>query len=88
MLGSIVHLARQCKFANCAHKTEPGCKILHALENGELPQSHWDNYQKLLKEGAFNARSAQGAYAQKQHMKTFSKAINRVQSKHRQDKGK
>lgn len=86
--NDIVHLARQCKFTNCAHQTEPGCKILQALENGELPQSHWDNYQKLLKEDAFNARSAQGAYAQKQHMKTFSKAINRVQSKHRQDKGK
>lgn len=86
--NDIVHLARQCKFTNCAHQTEPGCKILHALSSGELAQSHWDNYQKLLKEEAFNARSAQGAYAQKQHMKTFSKAINRVQSKHRQDKGK
>ncbi|WP_421856507.1 ribosome small subunit-dependent GTPase A [Marinomonas sp.] len=86
--NDIVHLARQCKFTNCAHQTEPGCKILQALGSGELAQSHWDNYQKLLKEDAFNARAAQGAYAQKQHMKTFSKAINRVQSKHRQDKGK
>ena len=86
--NDIVHLARQCKFTNCAHQTEPGCKILNALGDGELAQSHWDNYQKLLREDAFNARSAQGAYAQKQHMKTFSKTINRVQSKHRQDKGK
>jgi ribosome biogenesis GTPase / thiamine phosphate phosphatase len=84
----IVQLAQHCKFNNCSHQTEPGCKILNALGNGELAQSHWDNYQKLLKEDAFNARSAQGAYAQKQHMKTFSKAINRVQSKHRQDKGR
>ena len=86
--NDIVFLAKQCKFTNCAHQTEPGCKVLQALESGELTQSHWDNYQKLLKEDAFNARSAQGAYAQKQHMKSFSKAINRVQSKHRQDKGK
>ncbi|WP_417561082.1 ribosome small subunit-dependent GTPase A [Marinomonas sp.] len=86
--NDIVHLARQCKFTNCAHQTEPGCQILQALENGELPLSHWDNYQKLLKEDAFNARSAQGAYAQKQYMKSFSKAINKVQSKHRQNKGK
>uniref|UniRef100_A6W235 Small ribosomal subunit biogenesis GTPase RsgA n=1 Tax=Marinomonas sp. (strain MWYL1) TaxID=400668 RepID=A6W235_MARMS len=75
--NDIVHLARQCKFTNCAHQTEPGCQILQALENGELPLSHWDNYQKLLKEDAFNARSAQGAYAQKQYMKSFSKAINK-----------
>ena len=86
--NDIVHLARQCKFTNCAHQTEPGCQILQALENGELPLSHWDNYQKLLKEDAFNARSAQGAYAQKQYMKTFSKKILRTQSNNRLEKGK
>jgi ribosome biogenesis GTPase / thiamine phosphate phosphatase len=84
----IVQLAQHCKFNNCSHQTEPGCKILNALGNGELAQSHWDNYQKLLKEDAFNARSAQGAYAQKQHMKTFSKKILRTQSKNRLEKGK
>ena len=86
--NDIVHLARQCKFTNCAHQTEPGCKILQALGSGELAQSHWDNYQKLLKEDAFNARSAQGAYAQKQYMKTFSKKVLRIQSKNRLEKGK
>ncbi|UTV99007.1 ribosome small subunit-dependent GTPase A [Marinomonas rhizomae] len=84
----IVQLAQHCKFNNCCHQTEPGCEVLYALESGELPKSHWDNYQKLLKEDAFNARSAQGAYAQKQHMKTFSKKILRTQSKNRLEKGK
>ncbi|QUX97323.1 ribosome small subunit-dependent GTPase A [Marinomonas sp. CT5] len=86
--NDIVFLAKQCKFANCAHQTEPGCKVLQALESGELAQSHWDNYQKLLKEDAFNARSAQGVYAQKQHMKTFSKKVLRALSKNRLEKGK
>ncbi|WP_309247245.1 ribosome small subunit-dependent GTPase A [Shewanella sp. VB17] len=84
--NDIVELAKQCKFVNCIHQTEPDCKILQALESGGLPQSHWNNYQKLLKEDAFNARSAQNAYAQKQHMKAFSKKVHREQVKQRQGK--
>lgn len=83
----IVRLSQQCKFTNCAHQTEPGCQVLQALEQGTLSQSHWDNYQKLLKEDAFNARAAQGAHAQREHMKAFSKSIHREQMKLRQKKG-
>ncbi|AWX99615.1 ribosome small subunit-dependent GTPase A [Marinomonas primoryensis] len=83
----IIRLAQECKFTNCTHQTEPGCQVLQALEGGILPLYHWQNHQKLLKEDAFNARSAQGAYAQKQHQKTFSKKIFREQMKYRENKG-
>lgn len=86
--SDIMHLQQLCKFSNCSHQTEPGCRILNALDVGELSRAHWDNYQKLLRENAFNARAAQGAYAQKQHMKTFSKQIHRTQTKNRLKKGK
>ena len=36
-----------CKFKNCQHKTENGCAIKTALDNGELDQRRWENYQKL-----------------------------------------
>ena len=88
VFSDIVQLGLRCKFTDCTHQTEPGCQILRALEVGELSISHWENYQKLLKEDAFNERSAQGAYAQRQHMKSFSKQILRTQSKNREAKGK
>lgn len=83
----IVSLSQQCKFTNCTHQNEPGCRIKMALENNEITASHFDNYQKLLKEEAFNARAAQGAYAQKQHMKDFAKKVKEAVS-HKSKKGR
>jgi len=39
-----------CKFKNCQHKTENGCAIKTALDNGELDQRRWESYQKLQSE--------------------------------------
>jgi len=39
-----------CKFKNCQHKTENGCAIKTALDNGELDQRRWESYQKLQHE--------------------------------------
>jgi ribosome biogenesis GTPase len=39
-----------CKFKNCQHKTEMGCAIKTALDNGELDQRRWLSYQKLQTE--------------------------------------
>lgn len=71
----IVSLAQECKFTNCTHQNEPDCRVQLALQNNDISFSHFENYQKLLKEDAFNARVAQGAYAQREHMRTFAKKI-------------
>ncbi|MGL4663082.1 MAG: ribosome small subunit-dependent GTPase A [Culicoidibacterales bacterium] len=39
-----------CKFRGCLHDSEPGCMIKNAVENGEMPNWHYDEYIKLLKE--------------------------------------
>lgn len=44
----------QCKFSDCTHTNEPGCKILEAIENGELLQDRFDYYIKLQKEAKYN----------------------------------
>lgn len=49
----IEKLAKKCKFRNCSHKSEPGCKVKEALENGELSSDRWRNYLKLKKEVKF-----------------------------------
>ncbi|MEE9352033.1 MAG: ribosome small subunit-dependent GTPase A [Thiotrichaceae bacterium] len=37
-----------CKFNNCSHAHEPGCKVRQALADGELPASRYRRYLKLL----------------------------------------
>lgn len=36
-----------CKFHNCSHIHEPGCKVIEAVENGEIPFSRYDNYATI-----------------------------------------
>lgn len=46
----IEELAGNCKFSDCAHKSEPGCAVRIAVEKGELSSSRLENYHKLKDE--------------------------------------
>ena len=48
--GDVEELATQCRFSDCAHRTEPGCAVQAALEDGTLPFGRWDSYKKLQRE--------------------------------------
>jgi len=37
----------ECRFLDCAHISEPGCKVLEALKAGKVQQTRWDSYAKL-----------------------------------------
>ena len=41
-------LARNCKFRDCAHQTEPGCAIQEALTAGKICPQRLENYFKIL----------------------------------------
>lgn len=45
--------ASQCRFHNCDHEKSAGCAVLAAVESGELSAREFHNYQKLLRERAF-----------------------------------
>ena len=49
--------AKQCKFSDCEHQTEPGCAVRKAIESGSLDQRRLNNYLKLLREEAYNSAS-------------------------------
>lgn len=51
--GDVVELISQCRFGNCRHKTEPGCAVRQALENGSLTEERWHMYMKLKTENAW-----------------------------------
>ncbi|WP_171162318.1 ribosome small subunit-dependent GTPase A [Streptomyces sp. I05A-00742] len=48
--SEIEALAENCRFQDCAHNTEPGCAVTHALHEGTLSPRRLDSYRKLLRE--------------------------------------
>lgn len=42
------HVSGQCKFRDCLHITEPGCRILEAVDAKELDEGLYSSYQRLL----------------------------------------
>lgn len=43
-------LRSNCKFSQCIHVNEPGCKVKEAVEAGEILFSRYDNYLKFVAE--------------------------------------
>lgn len=43
-------LRNHCKFHNCTHMHEPGCYIKQAVEDGEIAQSRYNSYVKMMQE--------------------------------------
>ncbi|WP_047983027.1 ribosome small subunit-dependent GTPase A [Ornithinibacillus californiensis] len=48
--------ASECKFTDCKHKTEPGCRIREAIETGELTEKRFRSFIKLQREIAYEKR--------------------------------
>ncbi|MHA6697746.1 ribosome small subunit-dependent GTPase A [Chryseobacterium sp. A321] len=46
----IFKTGRQCKFHNCLHLNEPKCKVLESIEEGEIEESRYITYLKLMEE--------------------------------------
>ncbi len=42
--------ARECRFNDCTHSTEPGCAVAAAIRNGNLDPARLKSYRKLQKE--------------------------------------
>ncbi|WP_106400886.1 ribosome small subunit-dependent GTPase A [Actinocorallia populi] len=53
--AEIEHFAQDCRFADCAHVSEPGCAVLAAVAADEIPQRRLDSYQRLLRENDYAA---------------------------------
>lgn len=49
----IEELFSQCRFSNCSHRTEPGCAVRAALEDGRIPEESWRRYLAQKRETAY-----------------------------------
>ena len=39
-----------CRFTNCSHTHEPGCRVLGAVHEGEVSRDRLENYRKMKRE--------------------------------------
>ena len=37
-----------CRYSDCAHISEPGCAVRHAVENGEVSRSRYNSYLRMF----------------------------------------
>lgn len=51
----IFSIGRSCKFHNCMHVNEPKCAVLDSLESGEIEESRYITYLKLMEEAEENS---------------------------------
>jgi len=56
-------LTRLCRFANCSHRSEPGCAVRNAIESGALDARRLDSYRKLLREELYNSETVAERHA-------------------------
>jgi len=57
VFAEISALADDCKFTDCEHLDEPGCRVREAIANGEIDQARLHRWRKLTREEALNSSS-------------------------------
>lgn len=68
-------LAGTCRFADCAHETEPGCAVQAAIAAGELDPGRLERWRKLARE----ERNATESVAERRsRQRDFGKHVRRV----------
>ena len=61
--ADIEALMSECRFVDCAHRTEPGCAVRAAIAQGTLDPSRLASYQKMQRELSYVERRRDGKAA-------------------------
>jgi ribosome biogenesis GTPase len=80
----VEELFTQCRFTDCRHKTEPGCAVVAALNDGSLPREHWEQYVVQRQENKFTDDKA--GYLRDKRARHKSIAILSKQIKKKEDR--
>ncbi len=78
VFGDIVALARECRFSDCGHDTEPGCAVQGAIESGELEPERLDRFRKLQREEAHNTATIAERHARFRAQGKLYRSIQRA----------
>lgn len=47
IFSKISELTKECKYTTCTHENRNGCRILEAIDNGEITKEEFERYKKL-----------------------------------------
>jgi len=50
MFSDIQERAPRCRFRDCSHTSEPGCRVVAAVESGEITEDRWRAYLHFVEE--------------------------------------
>ena len=70
-------LAAGCRFGDCQHRTEPGCAVTEALEQGGLDRDRFAAWEKLQRELAWAERRADplASADRRRHIRTVTRSL-------------
>lgn len=51
--SDIEELALECRFSDCRHEQEPGCRVRRAISEGRLSEERLQSYRKLQQEAVY-----------------------------------
>lgn len=77
----IQSLAKQCRFTDCEHETEPGCAVRRAIEEDELDARRLANYRKLIRENALATATLAEKRSQGRDFAKMVQAAKRIKQK-------
>ena len=77
----IIQLAQQCKFKDCSHINEKGCAILAAVDNGDITEDAYANFQKMQRERAHFETSVEDRRKKDKKMGKLYKHIQKERRK-------
>lgn len=83
--ADVTELIAGCRFSDCSHNNEPGCRIREALENGTLDIKRYESYLKLQREARHmvTALDNKMRHEQKKRIRSFAKQIKAVKEQKR-----
>ncbi|MFP7169825.1 ribosome small subunit-dependent GTPase A [Terribacillus halophilus] len=81
--ADIEELANGCRFRDCTHQKEPGCRVQEAMDSGGLEAERLQSYFKLQRELRYFDRktSAKAQLEQGKQFKQLSKHVKQVKKR-------
>src|SRR4029450_12390253 len=75
--ADVASLAADCRFRDCGHRTEPGCAIAAAIDDGRLDPARFTGWRKLQAEAHRQLLrvDARARAAEKARLRTFYRAV-------------